>query len=59
MLELNVHIGRLSVFRALEQGSYKVFFERRELGRPDLVFIHVVTNNLRRTGNLDYVIGDV
>jgi len=34
-------------------------FERRQLGSPDLVFFHVGTNDLRRTGNLDYVIGDV
>ena len=34
-------------------------FERRKVRSPDLVVIHVGTNDLRRTGNLDYVIGDV
>jgi lysophospholipase L1-like esterase len=33
--------------------------ERRELGSPDSVVIHVGTNDLRRTRNLDYVMGDV
>jgi len=33
--------------------------ENRDLRNPDTVVIHVVTNNLRRTGNLDYVMGDV
>ena len=32
--------------------------ERRELGSPDSVVIHVGTKDLRRTGNLDYVMGD-
>jgi len=33
--------------------------ENRDLGSPDTVVIHVGTNDLRRTGNLDYVMGDV
>jgi hypothetical protein len=33
--------------------------ERRELGGPDSVVIHVGTNDLIRTVNLDYVMGDV
>ena len=33
--------------------------ERRELGSPDSGVIHVDTNDLRRTGNLDYIMGDV
>ena len=33
--------------------------ENRDLGNPDTVLIHVGTNDLRRTGNLDCVIGDV
>lgn len=33
--------------------------ENRELGSPDTVVIHVGTNDLRRTANLDYVMGDV
>jgi hypothetical protein len=33
--------------------------ENRDLGNPDNVIIHVGTNNLRWTGNLDYVMGDV
>jgi len=33
--------------------------ENRGLGNPDTVAIHVGTNDLRRTGNVDYVMGDV
>jgi lysophospholipase L1-like esterase len=33
--------------------------ENRDLGRPDTVVIHVGTNDLRRSANLDYVMGDV
>jgi hypothetical protein len=31
----------------------------RDLGSPDTVLIDVCTNNLKRTEDLDYVIGDV
>lgn len=31
----------------------------RDLGSPDTVVIHVGINDSRRTGNLDYVNGDV
>ena len=33
--------------------------ENRDLGSSDTVVFHVGTNDLRRTGNLDYVMGDV
>ena len=33
--------------------------ENRDLGNPDTVVIHVGTNGLRRTGNVNYVMGDV
>jgi hypothetical protein len=33
--------------------------ENRDLGSPDTVVIRVGTNDLRRTANLDYVMGDV
>ena len=33
--------------------------ENRDLGNSDTVVIHVGTNDLRRTGNLDYVMRDV
>jgi hypothetical protein len=33
--------------------------ENRDLGNPDAVVIRFGTNELRRTGNLDYVMGDV
>jgi hypothetical protein len=33
--------------------------ENQELGNPDTLVIHVDTNDLRRTANVDYVMGDV
>jgi lysophospholipase L1-like esterase len=33
--------------------------ENRDLGSPDTVVIDVGTNDLRRTANLEYVMGDV
>jgi hypothetical protein len=33
--------------------------DNRDLGSPENAVIHVGTNDLRRTANLDYVIGDV
>jgi hypothetical protein len=33
--------------------------ENRHLGKPDTIVIHVGTNDLRQTGNLNYVVGDV
>jgi hypothetical protein len=33
--------------------------ENRDLMSPDTVVIHVGTNDLGRTANLDYVMGDV
>jgi hypothetical protein len=32
---------------------------KTDLGNPDNVVIHVGTNDLRQTGNLEYVMGDV
>ena len=58
MLEMNVQTRRMSAFWATEQNSYKVI-EKRDLGCPDSVIIHEGTNDLRRTGYLNYVMGDV
>jgi hypothetical protein len=33
--------------------------DNRDLGSPENVVIHVGTNDLRRTANLDYVMGDM
>jgi hypothetical protein len=42
-----------------EQLQLQRVMENRDPGIPDTVVIHVVTNDLRRTANLDYVVGDV
>jgi hypothetical protein len=41
-----------------EKKLYRVI-ENRDLENPDIVVFHVGTNDLRRIGNLDYVMGDV
>jgi hypothetical protein len=33
--------------------------ENRDVGNADAVVIHVDTNDLKRTGNLDYIMGDI
>jgi hypothetical protein len=33
--------------------------EKRDLGNPEAVIIHVCTNDLKRTSNIDYVMGDI
>jgi len=32
---------------------------KRDLGSPDALVIHVGANDIKRTGNVDYVMGDV
>ena len=53
MLELNVQTRRLNAFRALERNSC-IIIEKRDLGSPETVIIHLDTNYLK-TGNLNYV----
>jgi hypothetical protein len=33
--------------------------EKRDVGNPEAVVIHIGTNDLKRTSNLDYVMGDI
>jgi len=50
---------KVEYFPSIRTEQLQRVIERRELESPDSVVIHVGTNDLRRTGNLDYVIGDV
>jgi hypothetical protein len=50
---------KVECFPSVRTEQLQRFIETRELGSPDSVVIHVGTNDLRRTGNLDYVMGDV
>jgi len=59
MLELNVQKIKVECCPGIRTEQLQRVIERRELGSPYSVVIHVGTNDLRRTGNLDYVIGDV
>jgi hypothetical protein len=48
---------RLSASWALEQQLHTVIVNR-DFGSPDAVVILVSTHDMKRTGNLDYVMGD-
>jgi hypothetical protein len=50
---------KVECFPGIRTEQLHMVIERRELGSPDSVVIHVGTNDLRRNGNLDYVMGDV
>jgi hypothetical protein len=50
---------KVECFPAIRTEQLHRVIENRDLENPDTVIIHVGTNNLRRTGNLDYVMGDV
>jgi hypothetical protein len=50
---------KVGCFPGIRTEQLQRVIERRELGSPDSVVIHVGTNDLRKTGNLDYEMGDV
>jgi lysophospholipase L1-like esterase len=50
---------KVGCFPGIRTEQLQRVVERRELGSPDSVVIHVGTNDLKRTGNLNYIIGDV
>ena len=60
MLELHVRTDmKVECFPGIRTEQLHRVTENRDLGNPDTVVIHVGTKDLRRTGNLDYVMGDV
>ncbi|PNF38209.1 hypothetical protein B7P43_G13474 [Cryptotermes secundus] len=50
---------RVQCFPGIRTEQLQRVIDNRDLGASDTVAIHVGTNDLRRTGNLDYVMGDV
>jgi hypothetical protein len=50
---------RVQCFPGLRTERLQRVMENRDLGRPDTVIIHAGTNDVRRSVNLDYVMGDV
>ncbi|PNF36340.1 hypothetical protein B7P43_G00510 [Cryptotermes secundus] len=50
---------RVQCFPGIRTEQPQRVIDNRDLGAHDTVVIHVGTNDLRRTGNLDYVMGDV
>lgn len=50
---------RVECFPGIRTAQLHTVMENRALGNLDTVLIHVGTNDLRRTSNLDYVMGEV
>jgi hypothetical protein len=50
---------RVQCFPGIGTEQLQRVMENRDLGRPHTVVIHVGMNDLRRSANLDYVMGDV
>ena len=50
---------KVECFPGIRREQLQRVTEKRDLGSPGSVVIHVCPNDLRRTGNLDYVMGDV
>ncbi|KDR12548.1 hypothetical protein L798_13708 [Zootermopsis nevadensis] len=50
---------KVECFPGIRTEQLQRVMENRNFGNPDTVIIHVGTNDLRRTANLDYVMGDV
>jgi lysophospholipase L1-like esterase len=50
---------RVEYFPGIRTEQLRRVTENRDLGSPDTLVIHVGTNDLGRTANLDYVKGDV
>jgi hypothetical protein len=50
---------RVQCFPGIRTEQLQRVMENRDPGSPDTAVIHVGTNDLRRTENFDYVIGDM
>jgi hypothetical protein len=48
---------RVHCFPGIRTEQLQRVMENKDLGSPDTVVIHVGTNDLRRTANLDHVMG--
>ena len=50
---------KVECFPGIRTEQLQGVIENRDLGNPDTVIIHVGTNDIRKTGNLDYILGDI
>ena len=50
---------RVECFPGIRADQLRRVMENRNLGHSDTVVIHVGTNDVRRSRNLDYVMGEV
>jgi lysophospholipase L1-like esterase len=49
---------KVECFPGIKTDQLKRVIENRDFGNSDTVIIHVGTNDMKRTGNLNYVMGD-
>ena len=50
---------KVGCFPGIRTEQLQRVIKKRDLGNPDAVVIHAGTNDIKRTRNLDYVMGDV
>ena len=50
---------RVECFPGIRADQLRRVIENRDLGNSDAVVIHVGTNDVRRSRNLDYIMGEV
>jgi hypothetical protein len=50
---------KVECFIGIRTEQLQIIIVKRDLRGPDVVVIHVGTNKIKRTGNLDYIMGDV
>jgi hypothetical protein len=50
---------KVGCFLGIRTEQLQKVIEKRDLGSPDAVVIHVHTNDIKRTVNLDYIMRDV
>ena len=53
------HVHKPRIIIIIYKEKLQRIIEKRDLGNQDAVVIHVGTNDIKRTRNLDYVMGDV
>jgi len=63
MIIINVGTGQNNMkaecFPGIRTKQLHRVLDNRDLGTPDTVVIHVATNDIKRSVNLDYVMGEV
>ena len=50
---------KIGYFPGIRAEQLQTVIEKKDLGNPDTVVIHVGTNDIKRSKNYDYVMGDI